>query len=168
MANTFELIASSTVGSGGAASIDFTSIPSTYTDLCVKVSARSTSAQPQENLMIELNGSSANFTRRALEGDGGTAYSYSGSTGMVGYVVGNGATSNTFNNADIYIPNYASSNYKSISTDDVQEGNTATIYMQMTAVLWSSTAAITSLTLKPSTNNFVQYSTAYLFGIKSS
>jgi hypothetical protein len=42
MANTFTLIASSTVGSGGAASIDFTSISSTYTDLVVKLSLRNT------------------------------------------------------------------------------------------------------------------------------
>ena len=40
MATTFTKIASVTVGSGGASSIDFTSIPSTYTDLCVKLSTR--------------------------------------------------------------------------------------------------------------------------------
>ena len=41
MANTYELIASSTVGAGGASSIDFNSIPNTYTDLLVKLSGRS-------------------------------------------------------------------------------------------------------------------------------
>ena len=41
MPNTFTLIASSTVGAGGASSIDFTSIPSTYTDLVIKASLRS-------------------------------------------------------------------------------------------------------------------------------
>ena len=168
MANTMTLIQSVTVPSGGASSIDFTSIPSTYTDLCIKISARTTSSNPQENLMIEINGSSASFTRRAIEGDGVTSpYSYSGSTGLICYVVGNGATANTFGNAEIYIPNYAESNNKSMSTDAVEETNAATAYMQMTAVLWSSTAAITSLTLKPSTNNFVQYSTAYLYGVKN-
>ena len=40
MAVTFTQIASVTVGSGGAASIDFTSIPSTYTDLCIKTSIK--------------------------------------------------------------------------------------------------------------------------------
>ena len=38
MANTFELIASYTVGAGGQASIDFNTSPSTYTDLCIKAS----------------------------------------------------------------------------------------------------------------------------------
>ena len=37
MANTYVLISSSTVGSGGAASIDFSSIPATYTDLVLKL-----------------------------------------------------------------------------------------------------------------------------------
>ena len=40
MAVTHNLISTITVGSGGAASIDFTSIPQTYTDLLVKISLR--------------------------------------------------------------------------------------------------------------------------------
>jgi hypothetical protein len=36
MATTYEIIASVTVGSGGAANIEFTSIPATYTDLVLK------------------------------------------------------------------------------------------------------------------------------------
>jgi len=169
MAATYEAIATVTVGSGGAASIEFTSIPGTYTDLQILLSGRSTSVNPQENLMIELNGSSANFTRRALEGDGVTTpYSYSGSTGLIAYTNGDGATASTFGNASIYIPNYAGSNYKSISTDAVEETNASTAYMQLTAVLWSDTAAITSIKLKPAANNFMQYSSATLYGIKNS
>jgi hypothetical protein len=40
MANTYTLISSVTVGSGGAANIEFTSIPQTYTDLLYKISGR--------------------------------------------------------------------------------------------------------------------------------
>jgi hypothetical protein len=36
MANTYEAIATVEVGSGGASTIDFTSIPSTYTDLVLR------------------------------------------------------------------------------------------------------------------------------------
>lgn len=149
-----------------AASVTFDNLPTSgYTDLKIVVSARSASASPQENLMIELNGSSASFTRRAIEGDGSGASSYSGSTGLVCYVVGNGATANTFGNAEIYIPNYRSANNKSISTDAVEETNATTAYMQMTAVLWGNTAAITSILLKPSTNSFLANSTFSLYGI---
>jgi hypothetical protein len=55
MATTYEAIATVEVGSGGAADIEFTSIPGTYTDLVVKVSARSTSSSG--DCRIELNGS---------------------------------------------------------------------------------------------------------------
>jgi hypothetical protein len=41
MANTYEAIATVTVGSGGATDIEFTSIPGTYTDLLIKSSLRS-------------------------------------------------------------------------------------------------------------------------------
>ena len=167
MALTYVALASVTVGSGGAANIEFTNIPQTYTDLNILISGRSASTNPQENLLIEFNGSSSNFTRRALEGDGSAASSYSGSTNLIAYVVGNGATSNTFGNASIYIPNYTSSNNKSISTDAVEETNATTAYMQLTAVLWSNSAAITSIILKPGSNNFLQYSTATLYGIKN-
>jgi len=40
MANTYTLIASSTVGSGGAATVSFSSITATYTDLCLLASVR--------------------------------------------------------------------------------------------------------------------------------
>jgi len=166
MALTYIPIATVKVGSGGAASIDFTSIPGTYTDVQILLSGRSTSVNPQENLMIELNGSSANFTRRAVEGDGVTTpYSYFGSTGLIAYTNGDGATASTFGNVSIYIPNYAGSNYKSISTDAVEETNASTAYMQLTALLWSNSAAITSIKLKPGANDFKQYSSATLYGI---
>ena len=62
MANTFQLISSTTVGAGGASSIDFTSIPSTYTDLVIKWSGRLTStggdASPWTATGITLNATS--------------------------------------------------------------------------------------------------------------
>jgi len=64
MANTFELIASSTVGAGGAANIDFTSIPATFTDLYLVVSGRTnrSTGATEDPLCITFNGSSSNFT----------------------------------------------------------------------------------------------------------
>jgi hypothetical protein len=54
MANTFELIASSTVGSGGAANIDFTSIPATYTDLCLKFICATTRSALAEDFSFDI------------------------------------------------------------------------------------------------------------------
>jgi hypothetical protein len=169
MANTYTLISSVTVGSGGAATIGFTSIPSTYTDLVLKVSTRDDRAGVIANAInLSLNGSTANFTYKLLEGDGVSIYSASGSTSLIGVSTGPSATANTFSNLEIYIPNYAGSNNKSISVDSVVETNATTTFADLIASLWSNSAAITSITLTPNTGtNFVQYSTAYLYGISN-
>jgi hypothetical protein len=178
MATTFTKIASVSVGSGGASSIDFTSIPSTYTDLCVKVSARATSANTSSECRLRINSDTgANYNWTRIYGDGGAAVSQRGSiigapyTSFVlfGGVVGNNATSNTFGNGEVYLPNYANTSaQKSMSQDGVTENNSADSYVFMTAGLWQSTSAITSVGLTLSSGNFMQYSTAVLYGIKNS
>jgi hypothetical protein len=167
MATTFTKIASVTVGSGGAATIDFTSIPSTYTDLCLKVSLRNTADNGAAKL--NFNGASSNFTYRSIFGDGGTPQSYSGTNtfAQIQYP-GLLTTSNTFCNGEIYIPNYAGSSNKSLSIDTVNEANATTAYIVPMAYLWSNTAAITSISIAAVTSALAQYSTATLFGIKNS
>jgi hypothetical protein len=166
MANTFELISSVTVGVLGTTSIDFTSIPSTYTDLCIKLSARSDrAANIDDQFIIKPNGSTSSLTYIYVRGDGASASS--GSLNRT-YVPAASSTASTFGNAEIYIPNYAGATNKSMSVDSVEENNATTAYMSMQAVLWSSTAAITSLNIAPvSGTTFVQYSTAYLYGVKN-
>ena len=166
MANTYELISSVTVGSGGAATMAFTSIPSTYTDLVVISSCRNTSTGGA-NISMTFNGSSTGYTTKILEGDGSTVVSASGTYANAGLIVYSNQTSNTFSNNQVYIPNYASSNYKSFSTDGVQENNATLAYSDLVAGLWSNTAAITSITLTPTANNFAEHSTAYLYGISN-
>ncbi len=172
MANTFELISSVTVGSGGASSIDFTSIPATYTDLCLQYSLRnSRGSLGPSYLYMSLNGSTSNFTFRYLARDWDTpssARSGSGSTRAVSLAVTpNAATSNTFGSGSIYIPNYAGSTYKSISADTVSENNGTDSLMDMFSTLWSDTSAITSIGLATDNSPFLQYSTAYLYGVKN-
>lgn len=169
MANTYELISSVTVGAGGASSIDFTSIPATYTDLKLVLSGRN---DTYRQTIIKFNNSSANFTLRNLNGDGASVASYTQAAygyNMLGNMPLAGTdTTSTFGSMEIYIPNYAGSNNKSISVDSVSENNGTTAYAFFTAGLWSITSAINQLTLLPYSGNFVQYSTAYLYGIKNS
>ena len=173
MATTFTKIASVTVGSGGASSIDFTSIPSTYTDLCLKVSLRNNRSTATGYPTLKFNSSSSAYSNRELYGTGSAAFSGTagGLTSAIQfYAVGAGATSNTFGNGDIYIPNYAGANYKSLSVDVVNENNATGADALLLAGLWSNSAAITSITLAPgdSATSFNQYSTATLYGIKNS
>ena len=167
MADTYTLISSVTVGAGGASSIDFTSIPATYTDLLVKLSSRNTSTGGA--IYLRFNGSTSSYTVRYLEGNGAAASSGTDSTYLyVSELNTSSTTASTFSSADIYIPNYAGSTNKSVSADSVSENNATTAYAGIYAGLWSNTSAITQVTLYPSANTFAQYSTAYLYGIKNS
>ena len=167
--STFVLIEKYTVGAGGVSSVTLGSggtIPQTYTDLKVLISARNSYASAGDDwLNIKFNSSTTSYSYRLLQGTGSGAYSYNNTVQYVGDIVANGATSNTFGNMEIYLPNYAGSNYKSYSVDAVTEWNNTFALTDLLAGLWSSTAAITSLTFTPRNNSFVQYSTFYLYGI---
>jgi len=110
---SYELIETVEVGAGGAASIEFTSIPQDGTDLVVLLSGRTTSGSNRADL--ELNGSTANFTRLRLTGNGSSVASGSHTNSIFQGVSRASDTANTFGNTSIYISNYTSSNAKSIS-----------------------------------------------------
>jgi hypothetical protein len=174
MATTFTKIASVTVGASPVATIDFSSIPSTYTDLCLKMSLRTNRAGTFDYVTINFNGSAADFSLFTMQGDGGggSPASYNRGTFGVNFIGRSDAasnTANTFANGEIYIPNYTVSQNKSSSIDMVNEDNSATAYANMTAGLWAQTAAINQLTITNGTgNSYVQYSTATLYGISKS
>jgi hypothetical protein len=160
------LVSTVTVGSGGAASIDFNSIAQTGTDLLVQFSGRGNFAAVGEAVVITFNGSSTGYSWRNLYGNGSSAASGSGSSTSLQLIMGmNGtsATSNTFSNVSIYIPNYAGSTNKSISYDGVHENNASQAGQAIVAGLWANTAAITSIALSFFGFDFLQNSTASLY-----
>jgi hypothetical protein len=162
-------LATVTVGSGGAADITFSNIPQTYTDLVLKVSGRTDNPATSDTVLINFNGLTTNQSNRRLQGDGSVAISTTGTT--IPFIVdGNTATASTFGNVDIYISNYASANYKSLSIDAVRENNSATAdagYLQLWASLWSNVAAINLIQIACQGSSFLQHSTATLYGIKN-
>ena len=157
-----------TVGAGGASSIEFTNIPQTYTDLYVVLSGRSNTVRASDGhyVAIQFNSSTTNLSSRFLYNYNGTNYSGS-DTYVLGWNVPSDYTANTFGNTSWYIPNYTSSNNKSISVDSVTENNSTNILQTLTAGLWSNTAAITSIKLNPTPASFAQYSSATLYGISN-
>jgi hypothetical protein len=132
----------------------------------VVTSFRGTTSQVYEITALRFNGANSGLSSRTLEGSGSAASSLNNVFIYLGS--GNGATStaNTFSNIEAYIPNYTSSNQKSVSIDAVGETNGTEIYMQLTAGLWTGTAAITSIEIVPS-GSFVSGSSFYLYGIKN-
>ena len=156
-------IATVTLGSGGAASIDFTSISGAFTDLWILVSSRNTTTA--EHCLIGFNNSTANFTGRYLIGsttaEGGTYGRY------LGNQIPSSGPSNIFSNASIYISNYSGSTNKVVSAEITGYRTDRSSYTEGLSVnVWSQTAAITSVQIANETGaNLAQYSTATLYGI---
>jgi len=166
MANTYKLIQTVTVSTGGAASVEFNSIPQTYTDLLILYSGRSTRAASGDDLYIRFNGLSTNLSSKVLYGTGSAATSFSdASIAYVGYFTGDTGTASVFSNGSIYIPNYTASVAKSISGDAVNENNATGATQLIHAGLWNSTAAINQINLYALNGNWKQYSSASLYGI---
>jgi hypothetical protein len=173
---TYNLIASNVLGSS-AATVTFSAIPATYTDLVLRLSTRTdrTSANLQR-LFVKFNGdgTTTNYSSIEVSRNGTSASSASqtnSSSIRLGYTQATDSTSNTFASTEIYFPNYTSSINKPFSAFAAPEDNVSG-YMDganfATAGLYSSTSAITSVTFSLPTGNFVSGSSFYLYGIKNS
>lgn len=173
MPNTFELISAYTA-TGSVSQIDFTSIPQTFTDLCIKFSIRTNRANAADSLAFYINNdtTAGRYPARMVYGDGSTAYSYTTNSNwddQYSYIAGGNATASTFGNGEFYFPNYAGSSSKSVSADSAGETNGTTAYAALGAIRYTQTNAITQITLKPwSAASIVANSTAYLYGVKNS
>ncbi len=155
------------VGSGGASTITFSGIPQVYDDLLLLTSVRTAAAD--DNLYVRFNNSTSGYTHRNLLGNGSGVFSQVQSNQQPGVQVHGmiGSTANTFGNGQAYVPNYRSSTSKAVSSEGVGEQNSATGYQFLVAGLWNSTEAINTLTMyAQGGGNFVEYSSASLYGIK--
>ena len=170
MATTYTLI-SSNVLSSSAASVTFSSIPATYTDLVLRISARSASAGT-DAFFVQFNSDTAtNYSSTQLYGDGSAAYSFRGSNTNAlkkTYLNNNGNTANSFGSAEFYIPSYTASQNKPVSSIGIEETNATAASITATADLWRNTAAITSIFIRTDNNqNFLSGSSFYLYGISN-
>lgn len=168
----FESIQTVTVGSGGAADIEFASIPSIYQHLQIRVIARSATASTDDFLNLRVNGDNtqSNYARHLLYGDGANAFS-AASTGStitnLGAISGANATSGIFGTFVIDILDYANTNKnKTIRSLGGFDRNGAG-EVDFNSILWMNTNAISSVRLRTfTTANLAQHSTFALYGIR--
>jgi hypothetical protein len=153
--NPYTVPASSTV-----ANVTFSSIPSTYTDLIVRVSGRSASASP-EGTYITFNGSQSNFSGTYIIGDGGSP-GIGNIARYIGSIFGGGNT-NAFNCCYIYIPNYAVSATKTFTVVNCAENSATQGYNNIMGGQWANNSAINSITIESS--GFTQNSSFTLYGV---
>lgn len=152
--------------SSSASSILFENIPQFYTDLVVQISARSNRSLMADGIKVYFNGSTTGFTGRRVYGDGlggfGTDTLYIG----MPFMTATNATSNTFGNATLYIPNYSGNINKSFYINGAAETNANATYLGFGVGLWSNTAPINSVSISPEENTpLVAGSTFSLYGI---
>jgi hypothetical protein len=176
MANTYVLLSSTTLASA-AASITFSSIPQTYTDLELKIVGRSTrSGSTSSNYQFTLN-SFTTYSYTALVGTAQPPYianpRYTAQPAMsVGFMPAGQATANVFGSAQLYIPNYSVSSVKQLqfksSFTDVISGSNY-MGMERDAILISDTTPISSINFASGASyTFAAGSSFYLYGIKNS
>lgn len=171
---TYSLIASNTLSSS-AASVTFSSIPNTFTDLVLRFSGRtSTGSGSGYAAQIEFNGdTSTNYSYRNIWNTSSTAvgsWSSSNDTyaSLLGAINTNANTANTFSSVEIYIPNYTSSNNKPLSAINATENNDPSFVIAATANLWRNSAAINQIKITTAASTFASGSSFFLYGIKNS
>ena len=161
------------VGSGGSSTITFSSIPSTYKHLQVRVISRTNytgSGGGIENYARFNSDSGSNYAYHVLSGNGasaGASASTSQTNLVWGYSPRSADTSGIFGAYVVDILDYANTNkYKttrSLAGEDYNGSGTIRFW----SGLWQSTTAIDTITITPiSGNSFVQYSSFALYGIK--
>lgn len=176
MAKTYEPIATTTLGSAQA-NYTFSSIPSTYTDLVLVIHAKAASTlYYNTNLLLRFNSdTNTNYSQTRLTGNGSTASSGRGSNDVYTYVgqIPNATSGNSANDRSaniVNIMNYANTTtYKThvSRSNAIPSGSTSTNSVEAYVGLWRSTAAITSITILPDSNNLDTGSTFTLYGIKA-
>ena len=169
MPSTYTLI-SSNVLTSDTASVTFSAIPSTYTDLVIRTSLRGPSNA--RSIKITFNGNASNYSDTTIRGDGSAVSSARDTS--IAYATGYDSiargdfTANTFGSSEIYIPSYGSAIAKPFSSFGCNETNATAAGIAVTACLWNNTSAITSIGLAPIAGDFVSGSSFYLYGISKS
>ena len=150
--------------SAASVTFDLTGI-SGYTDLKLVSSIRA--FDNNEWITLLVNGATTSISGRYLYGSGTAASSGTISAGgLLNPMVPSSWTANTFSNNEFYITNYAATTpAKSISVDGVAEQNSTSADIMMSAILWNSTAAITSVGLQTTAGSFATGSSFSLYGI---
>ena len=168
MPTTNQLISAQTLTSV-TGTVTFSSIPQTFTDLKLLVSARLTGND--QWFRLGFNDSTSGYRDKyllLLEGTSVGSNSAGDQPPLAGTAIQSNMTANTFSNVEVYIPNYTSSIRKSYFSDGVGENNSTSVYSGFFSLIWDNTSAINKLNITcQGTSSFAIGSSFYLYGISS-
>ena len=164
MVATYEPIATTTLGSA-ASSIDFTSIPATFTDLRLVIIGSGSTAGTAFYGFRFNNDSGSNYSVTEIRGNGSTAGSLRYTSETQGYIdpASQIPSSISFGTLDVF--SYAGSTYKtSLATYSADTNGSGLV--EWSVNLWQSTSAINQLTvITGGAATFAAGTTATLYGI---
>jgi hypothetical protein len=169
MPKGMQAIYTQSIGAGGVAGVTFQNIPQTYTDLKIVISARGAYSNFTDILPLAINGNyNLSVTQIQQYNTIGSSFRSPSSASYGTYVrePAGTATTSTFSNTEIYIPNYASSGFKSFTMDVTSENNHASdCFNLLSAGLYPHSTPIKSFTFLISNGGIVQNSTFTVYGI---
>jgi hypothetical protein len=170
---TYTLISSNVLASS-AASVTFSAIPATYTDLVLRISARSSASATTATLLMQFNSITSGYSETNLYANNanspgstqGSSLSTIGSSGFF-IITADTATASTFSNVEYYIPSYTVSQNKPVSGITTPENNATAYVPRVMAALMSNTATISGVTFTLGAGDFMSGSSFYLYGISN-
>jgi hypothetical protein len=168
--NSYESIATVTVGSGGAANVEFTGITADYTHLQLRgIFRQITSGYDQ--LYMQINSDTGNnYAKHALYGDGSTVTAAGNATQnhiSLAALPGSSQTANVFGGSVIDILDYKNTNKNKTIRSLAGVDANGSGYAWFSSGLWQNTNAVTSIKIySSSATNLAQYTQFALYGIK--
>jgi hypothetical protein len=159
-----ELISTTTVGTAGATTIEFTNINPTGTDLIIYLSARTNQAG-YTNFNVRFNNLTTNYSAASMIFTPTATLATANTLTSSAIAQGTAQTADAFTAIEIYIPNFASSREKPISIIGTGENYSATSSHAVNFGNRAGTAATTSVQIIASAGSFVQNTTASLYRV---
>jgi hypothetical protein len=164
---SYESIATTTVGAGGSATVTFSSIPSTYKHLQIRGFGRNTTATANMGLRFNSDSGTTNYRSHYLYGDGAAGAGDYGSGASWLYLGSAPSTANTFAGVVIDVLDYTSTaKNKTIRALHGYDLNGSGVVQLISGLWMNSASAVSSIDLVMGANNYAQYSSFALYGIK--
>jgi hypothetical protein len=164
---SYDSIATTTVGSGGAATVTFSSIPSTYTHLQIRYIGR---GALNNAILLRLNSDTGNnYAAHQLSGDGSSVTATSATSNNCINTLrypGLATATSTFSTGIIDILDYTNTNKYTTTRHLGGQDSNGSGGITLESGVWMNTAAVTTIDLVANSTTFQQYSSFALFGIK--
>ena len=169
--NSYESIMSTTVGAGGTSTITFSSIPSTYKHLQIRIISRESLGSNFGGMYMQFNSDTgSNYAWHRVWGDGASTFAgaSASTTAQLGAIIATtNGTASVFSASIIDVLDYTNTNKNKTMRSLTGLDYNGSGYVGLHSGLWMNTSAITSITINPDTSqNWQQYSSFALYGIK--